>query len=357
MEKVCVFCGQRPLEKTREHVIPKWLIELTGDPKRFAFFGHYKGSNDLKEMHLIFDQFTFPACEKCNKGFDELEALAKLVVIDLLKENPLDSKDINLLLTWLDKVRIGLWLGSLFYNNPLGIDPNFYINQGTSTRDRMMIIYKNRIKQKRLNFIGIHHVFRMLPICYTLIINNYAITNIAKIFLLSKGFGLAIPNHEYVLTSRGNLIMFKPGSQKINYPLVDITFDKNCTEFYQLILEKPFLGKILPKLHTKHKKKVFINEKSGIGKIFYLKDRDLIEYPRKKTKNWIPPSLDMSFLEFFRLIGMQTLEIQNHYFIKGSRMFDSKLEPEFKKQKAFALSINNILLERLRNRDFEEFKK
>jgi len=74
-----------------------------------------------------------------------------------------------------------------------------------------------------------------------------------------------------------------------------------------------------------------------------------------KTKLWIPPSLDMSFLEFSRLIGMQTLEIQNHYLTKDIRIFNPKMESIFEKQKSDALLINKILLDRLRNRDFEEF--
>ena len=159
-------------------------------------------------------------------------------------------------------------------------------------------------------------------------------------FLLSEGFGLAIPEPEYILTPRGNLIKFNSGSQQIHYPVVEMTFNKNCTEIYQPILDSEL---ILSSLNATHKRKVFINENSGNGKIFYLKDGELKRYPIKKTKNWIPPSFNISFLEFFRLIGIQTLEIQNYYFTKGTMMFDTKLEPEFKKQKKFALSVNNIL--------------
>jgi len=355
MEKVCIFCGKRPVEKTKEHILPKWLIKLTGNPKRFGFFGHYQETNGLKEMHLNFDQFTFPSCKKCNKGFGNIEAIVKPIIIKLLTENSLNSKDINLILTWFDKVRIGLWLGSLYYNNLFGINPNFYIKQGAFSRDRMIILYKNKYAKKRLNFIGIHHVFQMLPICFTLIINNFAITNIAKIFLLSKGFGIVIPKKDFILTPRGNLFKFEQGSQKIHYPVVDITFNKNCTEFYQPIINQSFSDSILPKLNKEHKNEVFMNENSGIGNIFYFKDGDLKPYPNKKTKLWIPPSLDMSFLEFSRLIGMQTLEIQNHYLTKDIRIFNPKMESIFEKQKSDALLINKILIDRLRNRDFEEF--
>ena len=354
MEKVCIFCGRRPYNKTKEHVIPKWLIELTGNSKRYGFFGFYLEEKGLKEMYLSFDQFTFPACNKCNKIYGKLEAKIKHVILELLDEKPLDSKDINLILTWFDKVRIGLWLGSLYYNNLLGIDPNFYINQGTFSRDRMILVYKNKHFKKRLNFLGVHHAFQMHPICFTLIINNFAFTNIAKNLLLSEGFGLAVPQEEMVF-SRGSEIEIKKGSQKISYPLVDFNFDGNCTEFYQPNFNKFYAKNIFPIVDNEHREKIFINKTSLIGNIYSQKKGSLFKYPNKKSKLWVPPSFNISFLEFFRTIGMQTLNIQNHYLKKKKRTFDPKLEPEFKKQKEFALKYNNLLLERFEKKDFEVF--
>ena len=93
MGKVCVFCGKKPMEKTGEHIIPQWLIKLTGNPKRFGFFGFYKENNGLKEMHLVFDQFKFPACEKCNKEY--LEKGVCLVRADRENEQTKIYGDIN----------------------------------------------------------------------------------------------------------------------------------------------------------------------------------------------------------------------------------------------------------------------
>ena len=39
MEKRCIFCGKVPETKTKEHVIPQWLINMTGDPKRNLHLG------------------------------------------------------------------------------------------------------------------------------------------------------------------------------------------------------------------------------------------------------------------------------------------------------------------------------
>ena len=58
--KFCVFCGCHPQGKTKEHIIPKWLIELTGDPGRKAYFGFSKNFDaDPKHRKYAFDQFTF----------------------------------------------------------------------------------------------------------------------------------------------------------------------------------------------------------------------------------------------------------------------------------------------------------
>jgi len=355
MEKVCVFCGQRPLDKTKEHVIPKWLIELTGNPKRYGFFGYYLEEKGSKKMHLSFDHFTFPACNICNKEYSDLEGKTKDVILELLDEKPLDSKDINLILTWFDKVRIGLWLGSLYYNNLLGITPNFYINQGTFSKDRMILIYKNKNKIKRLNFLGVHHAFQLHPICFTLVINNYAFTNIAKSLLLSEGFGLVVPQEE-IIFSRGGGIKFNKGSQKISYPVVDFNFDENCTEFYQPNLSKFISEKVFSLVNVEHRENIFINKTSSIGNIYSQRNGNLFKYPNIKSRLWLPSSFDLPFPEFFRLIGIQTLQIQNHYLKKKQRVFDPKLESEFNKQKQFALKYNNILLEKLENMKFKEFQ-
>jgi hypothetical protein len=37
MDKFCVFCGKKPQSKNREHIIPQWLIALTGDPNRDVY--------------------------------------------------------------------------------------------------------------------------------------------------------------------------------------------------------------------------------------------------------------------------------------------------------------------------------
>lgn len=56
MAKKCIFCGKQMSEKSKEHVIPQWLIEMTGDKKRTACFG--------LDYSKIFDDKTEPKKSK-----------------------------------------------------------------------------------------------------------------------------------------------------------------------------------------------------------------------------------------------------------------------------------------------------
>ncbi|GAG83166.1 unnamed protein product [marine sediment metagenome] len=108
MEKVCVFCGNQPESKTSEHVLPQWLIELTGNPKRKAEFGYKHLENGkLAKRKFSFDAFKFPACKSCNQSFSEFEAKTKGIAHKIITEDPLSSSELSTLLDWFDKIRIG----------------------------------------------------------------------------------------------------------------------------------------------------------------------------------------------------------------------------------------------------------
>ncbi|HDR2534145.1 TPA: hypothetical protein QCI12_004383 [Enterobacter roggenkampii] len=69
--KKCIFCGDKPENKNKEHVIPKWLIEMTGDKKRSGYFG--------------FDKFTEADVAASNTLDNEMENhIVYIVLIHLL---------------------------------------------------------------------------------------------------------------------------------------------------------------------------------------------------------------------------------------------------------------------------------
>jgi hypothetical protein len=134
MPKVCVFCGSLPKGKNKEHVLPRWLIGLTGDPGRKVYLGREWTSPELKERIYSLSSFTFPACEACNTEYSELETRAKSIMQSLLALLPVSAGDFDVLLDWFDKVRTGLWVGLLYLNrNYRGLTPQFYIKSRIAT--------------------------------------------------------------------------------------------------------------------------------------------------------------------------------------------------------------------------------
>jgi hypothetical protein len=69
MEEFCVFCGQFAESKSKEHVLPQWLIKMTGEPKRIATLGVDFAKQPFAPRQFSFDTLTFPACSECNNGF------------------------------------------------------------------------------------------------------------------------------------------------------------------------------------------------------------------------------------------------------------------------------------------------
>jgi hypothetical protein len=93
MEKVCVFCGERPISKTKEHVLPRWLLEMTGDPKRplRIAFPYANTPTPDRTISYDYDSLHFPACAACNNIFSSLEGKAKPLVGTLLARGPLSA--------------------------------------------------------------------------------------------------------------------------------------------------------------------------------------------------------------------------------------------------------------------------
>jgi hypothetical protein len=98
LSKVCIFCGNPPSGKNKEHVIPQWLIRATGNPTRKVYLGRNWSSSDLKQRVFSLSAFTFPACAACNSECSALEASAKGIVDRLLVSQPVSANDFDILL-------------------------------------------------------------------------------------------------------------------------------------------------------------------------------------------------------------------------------------------------------------------
>jgi len=92
MEKFCVFCGEKPQLKNNEHIIPMWLIEITGNPKRIAQFGYNQDLSKIPRARTFsFNAFKFPSCATCNQKYSNLEMTVKSIINRILSDDSISS--------------------------------------------------------------------------------------------------------------------------------------------------------------------------------------------------------------------------------------------------------------------------
>ncbi len=98
-EKHCVFCGQRPVDKNKEHVIPEWAIRITGDPNRECRISTLSTDPRKRNMRFAFDQLHFPACAECNSDFSKLEGQGQDIVERMLARQPVSALELSVFLS------------------------------------------------------------------------------------------------------------------------------------------------------------------------------------------------------------------------------------------------------------------
>jgi hypothetical protein len=219
--KTCIFCGGRPSKKSKEHVLPRWLLRLTGDPKRLARFGPtWEDSHRIREFS--FDAFTFPACRNCNDKFSHLEGRAASVVEALLDDNPLNGLQVSTLLDWLDKVRVGLWLAmSALDGNIANVKPKFYIESRLRMHDRMVAIFRCAPDLPPLNFFGtVGFGFQYSPTCFALKVKHMMLLNASSPFLCSKSLGFPYADEIQMPDPYGQVFAdIGPGTDTVRFPI------------------------------------------------------------------------------------------------------------------------------------------
>jgi hypothetical protein len=293
MEKFCIFCGNPPTAKNKEHVIPRWLIEATGNPKRIASFGvYYPNPDESKASEFSFDQFTFPACEVCNGKFSSLEGRAKPVVLGILDERPLSEWDFSVLLDWLDKVRVGLWLGLIqLSGNPWGITPSYHIAHRMAARDRSVGICMIKDRQPGINFVGPESpCFAHYPTTMALLINRFCLFNCSGIDLCSRRLGFPFPAKYYMREDRLLEVSLVPGLERILKP-VERTGELQSFPFlYQPIFVRGDVRRNgFPDLYdTEYVRRNTIDYGAGYGGVFLQKPGSVSRYSQAPSDEWIP---------------------------------------------------------------------
>jgi len=325
--RFCVFCGELPERKNREHVLPQWLIKMTGNPKRVVNFGtNYKTGKTIK---FDFSNFVVPSCEKCNIKYSDIEKRAKEYTERLLQRDALTSLEYIDFMDWLDKVRIGVWIAYYFIQkNPVGIKPHFHINTRISTTDRMIAIYPIKSNEKGLNIVGAESlIFQTQPSCFGLKINNILILNMSSDYLFSARCGFPYPKIHQTYIDTENAGMMEVGefdiTHDIKHPLIEKKIIKPSVHLYQPIMLKDnkniyqsgFVGNysIFDSFLAKHTLSPYPN---GKGILFF-------QHPEK-----VEPLFDIDApIHFQEVIGIdskpmfelmsQIYEFQNHICEQG----------------------------------------
>lgn len=239
-KKLCVFCGNKLQNKTKEHIIPKWLIEMTGDPHRRVTFG-FNYENKRTEIKFDWLSFVSPACDECNNRYAKMESDIKQYVIALKGRKALTASQYIELLNWMDKVRIGIWLAlQPLERHPLSCSPNFYIDSRIAKKDRMIAVYVLDGEAKGINLFGSESmIFRKMPSCFGLRIDNLLLLNISSDFFCSKGCGLPAPeNMSLIVDGKDSGKISLEGVEyhkKVSHRITNISIKKPVVWLYQPI--------------------------------------------------------------------------------------------------------------------------
>ncbi|MBT3144869.1 hypothetical protein [Neptunomonas phycophila] len=277
MTRFCVFCGDKPEGKTKEHVIPQWLIGMTGNPKREGNFGFKKTGNGAELRKFAFDQFTFPACDSCNNEYSTLEANAKPIIERILNDGRVTAKEMALFLDWLDKVRVGIWLGLILLDkthldeNVLArVEPQFHIKKRIGQFDRLLIVEKFESKMTRLSIGGVDSfAFRTTPSAFKLTINNVCFTNISSMFLVSHRLGFPYPSKLFLSQNREELgVKLEDGTCRIKSPVLRKNIKEKGVMYVQPMFPNLLTDSKLDEYDSEYVKAHSLDYEAGAGNIF-----------------------------------------------------------------------------------------
>jgi hypothetical protein len=312
--RLCVFCGEKPTNKNVEHVVPKWLLEMTGKSNRMAAFAPVWNDREQKlgVLKIPFSKFVFPACSSCNERFSELEGLARRVVDKMLSHEPICAHDLGTLLSWLDKVRTGLWLAYYYLQrNFCGIDPHMAIAERVDRADRLVFLYRSIERVEGVSIVGANSpAFQYLPVCFGLVVNDLGFLNASTDFLLARRLGLPHGTAECWGEWPGVIYTLEPPRERVMLPVLRGYRGDRCTRVFQ-----PMAGREVTLRHLeKHCESatvqaIFGKPPSPSGKVLIQDGKEVREYGEVPTMEWLPPA-DLSRRRMAYLIFEECTRLQ-----------------------------------------------
>lgn len=325
MAQKCIFCGGKPQNKNKEHVIPQWLSK---------YLGRYKDICDLTgvtDKKIPFSGLTFPACEKCNSVDSKLEGEAKIIVEKMMAGQSATGAEINILLDWFDKLRVGLWLGQMMLKKNIDeIDPNFYINDRIGAYDRMLIIERIDGVGNGLGLCGNYtEMFMWAPSVFQIWFNDVLITSASTAGLVSSKLGFPRLTKQKQGNYRQTCATFMFGRCKATHPVVMNLDASDKTIIYQPMF-KNFVSQT-NMYNTEYVQQHSYNTAAGVGGVFVQRHSNAIRYlnpsdkvtliPKKQPVNSESKSIkrvfDLQNYLVTRFSDLNSYSVEVQSFIKG----------------------------------------
>jgi hypothetical protein len=295
MKKTCVFCGEHPISKTKEHVLPSWLLGMTGGLNRPLHLPLLRNKFEKPERPMSFGSFHFPACESCNFNFSSLENTVKPIVERMMAGGGITNEEVSTFLDWLGKVRTGLWLGILFLEkNPFNIAPRFHIGKRMGGKDRVVVIYRTSENWRGISFIGINFpIFHHAPSCFSLIVNHLGFFNISTEYLFSRRLGFPYPEHSSLHESGLSESIMKSGRERVMFPLLKYPYSTVGTELFQPMFPIKTIVNADPLelsnlYNTNYVRNYSLKHAEGVGLPLIQKDKSLTIYSHSISSAWLP---------------------------------------------------------------------
>lgn len=270
---------------------------MTGDPSREAYLG-LDFLNQQGQRRYAFSAFTFPACQECNSAFAALEGQAKGVVTRMLAHNPLGASDLEILLDWLDKVRVGLWLAGIYLNkNYQGVEPSFYIQSRVGAFDRLLLVYRIQGDGwQGVNWVGADSpIFHLMPSCFSLTINDLCLLSVSCDFLLARQVGFPFPTERYVLPSMKHGIGLSSGTGFHQFPVLDYKFRSGARFFWQPMVSWSQIygvetaSQVSESVYkTEYVRSSCADFEKGRGFVFTNHGSTPAQYPSELSNDWQP---------------------------------------------------------------------
>ena len=292
MEKFCVFCGRGPQEKNKEHVIPAWLIEKTGKPNRLAHFGLDLNKTPPALRKFAFNSLTFPACRVCNSRFSSLEAAAKPVIESVLARAAVSRDGFITLFDWLDKVRVGLWLGYIYLDkNPEEITPTYHIETRIGQTDRSMAIFHIHDRNDGINFYGPESpCFQNQPTCFAILINKWCFLNVVGVSSISRRLGFPYMQPLKLRDDGKFEGESRRGTERVMRPVLPGFVFAKSTKLHQPIYSGRDSEERSDAFRDEWVRSRCIDSDHGVGSVFIERDETVDIYPSHPSLDWLPES-------------------------------------------------------------------